>query len=154
MSLRDRAQRVAALEGREWRALADGVLAAVRIELGLRTRPLSTVILWAESRPARPSDDEVDGPRLFALSAWPYRAVGVWPSCLRRSLVLTALLRQRRRPAVICVGVLKHGDGLRAHAWVECGATAFGIGTERFERFDRLPPSAAAQLTRSVRWLP
>ena len=151
MSLRHRVQRVAALEAREWRALADSVLAAVRIELGLRRRTLSTVITWAESRPARPSDDEVDGSRLFALSAWPYRAVGVSPSCLRRSLVLTALLRQRRRPAVICVGVLKHSNGLRAHAWVECGATAYDIGTERFDRLQR---SAAARLTRSVRWLP
>ena len=149
--MRLRVQRVASLEAQEWRALADGVLAAVRIELGLRTRSLGTVIAWAESRPARRSHDQVDGQRLLALSAWPYRAVGVSPSCLQRSLVLTALLRQRRRPAVICVGVLKQGNDLRAHAWVECGATAFDIGTERF---DRLPPSAAARLIRSVRWLP
>ena len=97
MSLRLRVQRVASLEAQEWRALADGVLAAVRIELGLRTRSLGTVIAWAESRPARRSHDQVDGQRLLALSAWPYRAVGVSPSCLQRSLVLTALLRQRRR---------------------------------------------------------
>lgn len=151
MSARDRVERVAALKAGEWRALADGLLAAARIELGLRTRPLSRVIAWAESRPARPSVDEVDGQRLFALSAWPYRAFGVSPSCLRRSLVLTALLRQRRRPAVLCVGVRKDGAGLRAHAWVECGAAAFDTSAERFER---LQPSAAAELTRSARWLP
>ena len=142
---------MAALEPHEWRVLADGLLAAARIELGLRTRPLSRVIAWAESRPGRAADDEVDGGRLFTLSAWPYRAVGVSPSCLRRSLVLTALLRQRGRPAVVCVGVRKDGDELRAHAWVECETAAFDTSAERFER---LAPRAAARLTRSVRWLP
>ena len=151
MSVRARVQRVASLEPHEWRVLADGLVAAARIELGLRTRSLSRVIAWAESRPARAADAEVDGRRLFALAAWPYRAVGVSPSCLRRSLVLTALLRQRRRPAVLCLGVRKDGGGLRAHAWVECETVAFDTSAERFER---LAPSAAAQLTRSVRWLP
>jgi hypothetical protein len=149
--MRERVRLVAALEPREWRALADGVLAAARIEVGLRTRPLSRVIAWVESRPPRPSPGEVDGRRLFALAAWPYRVLGVSPSCLRRSLVLTALLRQRRRPAVLCVGVRKDGPNLRAHAWVECGPASFDTSNEPFER---LQPSAAGELTRSARWLP
>lgn len=151
MSVRARLQRVAALEGQDWRVLADALVAAMRLELFLRTQPLGRAIAWAESRPARPSADGRDGRRLHALSAWPYRAIGVAPSCLRRSLVLTALLRQRRQPAVVCVGVRKTGAELRAHAWVECGAATFDTSAETF---DRLQPPVAAQLTRSVRWLP
>ena len=151
MSARARLQRVVALEAQDWRALADAVLAAVQIELFLRTRPLSRAIAWAESRPPRPLASGQDGQRLHALSTWPYRAVGVSPSCLRRSLVLTALLRERRQPAVICVGVRKSGTELRAHAWVECGAATFGTSAETFER---LQPPVAAQITRNVRWFP
>lgn len=151
MSRRARVRRVAALDAQDWRALVDAVLAAAQIELFLRTRPLSRVIAWAESRPPRPSAGGQDGPRLHALSAWPYRALGVSPSCLRRSLVLTALLRKRRQPAVMCVGVRKSGTELRAHAWVECGAAVFDTSAETFER---LQPPVAAQISRNVRWFP
>jgi hypothetical protein len=151
MSLRGRLQRVAALETCDRRALADGVRAAMRLEFLLRTQPLSRAIAWAESRPARTARENLDGHRLQVLSAWPYRAIGVSPSCLRRSLVLTALLRQRGQPAVICVGVRKHGAGLRAHAWVQCAAATYDTGTEPFER---LHSPVEAQLTRNVRWFP
>ena len=151
MKLRARLQRVAALEACDRQALADSVRVAMRLELLLRTQPLSSAITWAESRPVNPTPGASDGQRLHVLSAWPYRAIGVSPSCLRRSLVLTALLRQRGQPAVICVGVRRHGAGIRAHAWVECGAATYGITTEPFER---LQPAVAAQVTRSARWFP
>jgi hypothetical protein len=44
----------------------------------------------------------------------PYRA-----SCLRQSLLLWWLLRRRRLPAELCIGVAKPAGGVVAHAWVE-----------------------------------
>lgn len=152
MSLAARARRVAELTRPEWRVLADGAIAAARIELRLRFGPLGNVIAWAESRPvASREPGAVATERLSVLSSWPYRAVGWTPSCLRRSLVLTALLRQRGRPAVLCVGVRRDGARIRAHAWVECGGDAFDSTTERFERLHR---SAAARISRNARWSP
>jgi hypothetical protein len=135
----------------EWRALADGVVAAVCVEVGLRTRPLAQVIGWAESRVSRASHDDVDPQRLVVLSAWPYRAIGLSPSCLRRSLVLTVLLRQRRLPAICCLGVRRDAGELRAHAWVDCGTGPLDAAAGDFQR---LQPSSAIQLTRNARWHP
>jgi Transglutaminase-like superfamily len=151
VKLAARVRRVAALTPPEWRVLADGAIAAARIELGLRTRPLGSVIAWAESRPAARLPGAVAAQRLSVLSSWPYRALGCMPSCLRRSLVLTALLRQRGHPAVLCVGVRREGAHIRAHAWVECGGAAFDATTEPFERLD---PPVAGRISRSARWSP
>lgn len=152
MSLAARARRVAELTRSEWRVLADGAIAAARIEFGLRLGPLGNVIAWAESRPvATRGPGVVAAERLWALSSWPYRAVGWTPSCLRRSLVLTALLRQRGQPAVVCVGVRRDGTRIRAHAWVECGDDTFESTAEPFERLQR---SAAARISRNARWSP
>jgi hypothetical protein len=147
---RARIARVARLGPRDWLAVADGAAAAVQIELRLWTAALGQAIEWAESRPPRRAAiHDRDAPRLQAFSVWPYRAFGLSPSCLRRSLVLTALLRQRGRPATLCVGVRKDGHGLRAHAWVECGPARFDTSADPF---DRLQPAAA--LNRNVRWHP
>lgn len=151
MRLEARVRRVAALTRHEWRVLADGAIAAARIELGLRTRPLASVIAWAESRSAARGPGAVAAHRLSVLSSWPYRAVGWTPSCLRRSLVLTTLLRQSGQPAVLCVGVRREGAQIRAHAWVECGADAFDATAEPFER---LNPTVAGRISRSARWSP
>ena len=150
MKLAARVRRVAALTRPEWRVLADGAIAAARIELGLRTRPLARVIAWAESRPAG-GPGAVAAHRLSVLSSWPYRAVGWTPSCLRRSLVLTALLRQRGQPAVLCVGVRREGARIRAHAWVECAGETFDAAAEPFERLD---PPVAGRISRTARWSP
>ena len=151
MKLAARVRRVAALTRPEWRVLADGAIAAARIELGLRTRPLARVIAWAESRPVASGAGAVAAHRLSVLSSWPYRAVGWTPSCLRRSLVLTALLRQRGQPAVLCVGVRRDGAQIRAHAWVECSGEAFDATAEPFERLD---PPVTGRISRSARWSP
>jgi hypothetical protein len=151
VSLSRRVRRLAGLGLDEWRALADGVLAAVHAELGLRTRSLANVIAWAESQQPRAGRGDLAPMRLAALSAWPYRAIGVSPSCLRRSLVLTVLLRQRGEPAVCCFGVMRDGGQFRAHAWVQCGAFSLDSTAVAFER---LQPASAADLSRSARWSP
>jgi hypothetical protein len=41
-------------------------------------------------------------------------------TCLTQSLALQFLLRQRGRPAVIQIGVVRHERNFFAHAWIEC----------------------------------
>ena len=42
-------------------------------------------------------------------------------TCLTRSLVLQWILARRGIGTELKVGVLNRGDGLHAHAWLECG---------------------------------
>lgn len=41
-------------------------------------------------------------------------------TCLTRSLLLEWMLRRRRQPALLHIGVRKQAASLEAHAWVEC----------------------------------
>jgi hypothetical protein len=140
--------RVLRLRARDWGVLAEGLATAVAVEAGLWAWPLARLVRWAESRPGRrPPSESGDMARVASLATWPQRIPG-WPSsCLRRSLVVTAVLRRRRLPAKVCVGVRKDDGRLHAHAWVECGDTVLGSASERFEP---LLPSAS----RSVQWSP
>jgi hypothetical protein len=60
-------------------------------------------------------------------------------SCLTRSLVLQWVLARRGIGTELQVGVRNEGDGLQAHAWLECGGvpvndTAHGVdGFARME---------------------
>jgi len=46
--------------------------------------------------------------------------------CLRRSLALQWLLGRRGIVAELRIGVRREGEGLRAHAWLECGGQPVG----------------------------
>jgi hypothetical protein len=62
-----------------------------------------------------------------------------WPfgggSCLRESLVLGHLLRDRA--PLLKIGVASRRDGVLAHAWLEVGGQTFG-DTEGFTAFARM----------------
>ena len=77
-----------------------------------------------------------------------------WPStCLRRSLVLTALLRRRGLSANVRFGVRREADLLLAHAWVECDGVEIEAARQGFEVLEpALVP--AGEVRRSVRWSP
>ena len=47
------------------------------------------------------------------------RLHGKWCQCLPRSIALSSLLRQQGENAEVCLGVVKRGDALASHAWVE-----------------------------------
>ena len=49
-----------------------------------------------------------------------YRRSPFASSCLTRSLVLHRVLRARRLPSRLRIGVGKPGGAFQAHAWVEC----------------------------------
>src|SRR3990170_2091044 len=50
-----------------------------------------------------------------------YRRSPLASSCLTQSLVLHRVLRARRLPSRLRIGVGKPGGAFQAHAWVECG---------------------------------
>ena len=65
-------------------------------------------------------------------------------SCLPRSLVLQRLLIQRGHPAVLRIGVSRHGEKLAAHAWVEIHGETVGEAADVEERFAALFPRGPA----------
>ncbi len=65
----------------------------------------------------------------------PYRA-----TCLRQSLALWYLLRRRRIPAQMCIGVRKENQKLQAHAWVEYRGTPLGQESLHYASFEGLDP--------------
>jgi Transglutaminase-like superfamily len=62
------------------------------------------------------------------------------PTCLPRSLVLSALLRREGFDARLCIGSRKHGEGLGAHAWVEYQGVAVGEDEDVQTRFTPFEP--------------
>lgn len=76
------------------------------------------------------------------------RHLPIKSNCLEQSLVLWWLLRRRRIPADIRIGVRKDGEGFEAHAWVEAyGAVLSESGHEHihFVPLESAIPSLEAQ---------
>ena len=148
-------RRLFALSAPDWGLLLEAAVLAVGIEAALRVLPLSRVVRWCER--SRSLARLLPGTTLDLLARAarrPYHLLP-WPStCLRRSLVLTALLRRRGRPATLRFGVRREAELLLAHAWVECdGAVvdaASGEGYEALEPALVSPPG----VSRIVRWSP
>ena len=78
--------------------------------------------------------------RLVSIAAnhGPYRA-----TCLRQSLALWWLLRRRRIPAELRIGVRKDNAGLRAHAWVELDGRALNDPSGVCRTYAPFPRSSA-----------
>lgn len=99
--------------------------------------------------PVRPSDPSVDD---AALVDWVDRVLGrlPWPwrtTCLKRGVVLYALLRRAGRPADLIIGVRRAAEGaLEAHAWLErAGVPVFEPprnAPESYRAIDRYPGAA------------
>jgi hypothetical protein len=155
MPLPESIRRLSALSARDWQLLIEATVLAVGIEGALRILPLRRVVGWCQgSRTvARPRI----GATLDALTTaarLPYRVLP-WPStCLRRSLVLTALLRRRGLPATVRFGVRRQAELLLAHAWVECdGALVDATSGEGYEALEPVLVSSAG-INRIARWSP
>ncbi len=138
MPLPELIRRLSALSAGNWRLLIEATVLAVGIEAALRVLPLLRVLGWCQgsrtvARPWRGATLDV----LVPAARWPYRVLP-WPStCLRRSLVLTALLRRRGRPATVRFGARRQAGLLLAHAWVECdGAVVDAASGEGYEALE------------------
>jgi hypothetical protein len=58
--------------------------------------------------------------------------------CLLRSLLLFWLLKVRREPADLVIGVAKEATGLNSHAWIESRGCVLGDSEENTLRFATL----------------
>ena len=65
-------------------------------------------------------------------------------SCLDRSLLLWALLRQRNIPSCLLIGVRKDRADFEAHAWVEIDGVALNDSADVRERFAAFSAPVAA----------
>jgi len=109
----------------ERRATVRAALTVARVECALRRRPLPLVVEGLGFRLGdgpegsetgeRPHLDEAERRRVRATR----RVLGLSgrPQCLRTSLVLGHLLRDRA--PILRIGVAPGADGVRAHAWPE-----------------------------------
>lgn len=75
--------------------------------------------------------------------AWLARAIGArspWrTSCLRQALAVWLLLRRRRLPAELKIGVIRRDPPFQAHAWVELDGVALDPEAAAHAAFPPLP---------------
>lgn len=75
--------------------------------------------------------------RMVQLAARYYQP---WANCLKKSLVLWALLRHQGISSELRIGIKRDTDNFEAHAWVECDGVALNDTLnvrDRFAMFDR-----------------
>lgn len=114
-------ERLRRLTPTEYATAAEAIAIAVWIEAALRVMPFS----WLIGHVRHPGTQNVQAQpdalkRLPSFVAAAYELLPFPDTCLRKSLVLSALLKRRRVPARVCLGVARNGSALEAHAWVEC----------------------------------
>jgi hypothetical protein len=98
-----------------WAAL----VTAIAVPAVLRLRPLPVVLAFCDGIPVRAARPQP--PRMLArrVQRWLGYGHGPWKStCLTRSLVLYAMLRQHGHTPRFAVGVLGSEQSFEAHAWV------------------------------------
>ena len=64
-------------------------------------------------------------------------------TCLRRSIVLEAVLCSQGRESALRIGVRRQGEGIAAHAWVELDGVALGEDRSALESFAVLEAGAS-----------
>ena len=107
------------------RALA--LSAAVVIPVALRCLPLRTVLALCDRWPALDAPGLSPHALAFRVRRWLAHGRGPWAStCLTRSLVLYAMLRQHGHRPRFTVGVAGPQAHFSAHAWVSIDDTALG----------------------------
>ena len=105
------------------------------IDLGLRALGFRRLVEWAQRSPVVANHDLGAGEGLDPTDAERIRRYAgsleiaaryhiVQARCLHRSLALHKWLREEGLPSQLRIGVLKDGNELRAHAWVELGGNA------------------------------
>jgi hypothetical protein len=116
------------------------VMLAVWIEVALRLMPFSQLLQRVSRGPlAAPASTVAESRRLSRFVSVAYDVLPFPATCLRRSLVLCALLNRRSQRARLCLGVAKGQASLDAHAWVECDGF---VSDDAPARFRELRPAS------------
>jgi hypothetical protein len=112
---------------------------AVAVEIGLRRLSMSTLLALIDRVPRlairTPGADRWQ--RLARFAAVPYRIVAGEGTCLRRSLVLAAMLRRRGVPAHVRIGIARRDGAMAAHAWVTVAGSTLDDSPPEFVELTR-----------------
>ena len=114
---------------------------AVWVEIAIRVMPFSRVLermTRASSPVADASGSANEYRRLLRFVTVAYDVLPLPATCLRRSLVLYALLERRGVSSRLRFGVAKRGPAFAAHAWVECDGVACDEGTGPYSELREL----------------
>ena len=118
---------------------------AVWIEIALHVMPFSRLLervgrLSPEPLSAAPSSRDVQ--RLGRFVDVAYEILPLPATCLRRSLLLHALLARRALRSRLCFGVARNGAALDAHAWIECDGIVTSAEIARFSELQAMSQNA------------
>lgn len=138
------------LPGEEQRLLLEAWASLLAVTVRLRLAPRRTLAraLSVLAVPRRGTGD--DSAASLQLQVARAAAHHLWPmTCLPQALALQAMLRRRKIPSLLRIGVRAEPGGAKpiaAHAWVEVGGVALGEPEAIEERFrPLLPVEPAAQ---------
>jgi hypothetical protein len=102
----------------DWPVLAYVAVGLLVFEAVHRFVSLPALVRLFDGRPRRTAG-VVDAGRLAWLVTAVLHRTHRDAYCMRRSLLLFALLRRRGMPVRVCFGIARSGQGLTGHAWVE-----------------------------------
>ena len=108
---------------------------AVWIEAAVKVMPFSRLLKrFDRQSPGTPPSVLDPGvvQRLLKFVVVAYEILPFPLTCLRRSLVLQALLERRAFRSRVCIGVARNGAALDAHAWIECEGVVIDEDHTRF----------------------
>ena len=115
------------LTWQEQRLLCRAAFLLVLAEVGLRIFPFRDLLNWAQRDSRRNRAVMLTSPERVAwLVEAAARLSWLRSTCLRKALVLYALLKEQDQDARLMIGTTSRRDGFRAHAWVEVDGKSFG----------------------------
>jgi hypothetical protein len=117
----------------DYATMAESVVMAIAIEVGLRLTSVSTLLARLDR--VQPSRWSPRSPsyRLDRFAAAACRLLPITTTCLKESFVLYALLRRRGAAPRLCLGVKKDAGRLDAHAWIECATISTRCAESSFQ---------------------
>jgi hypothetical protein len=120
---------------------AAALLPGVWVALGTLGLQRSAALLrWISPRRSEPEDASVaEALRIAKLIGMAARNTPAPNNCLRRSLVLWFLLRQRGIVAELMIGARKSDGEFQAHAWVQLAGTVLNDTQDVAARFPPFP---------------
>jgi hypothetical protein len=112
---------------------AEVVRLAVWVEVAIRMMPFARLLervsrATSHVRSMTPAEFH----RLMRFVAVAYEVLPLPATCLRRSIVLHALLVRRGAQSRFCLGVARTSASLDAHAWIECDGMTSDTDAGRF----------------------
>ncbi|HEX8715369.1 MAG TPA: lasso peptide biosynthesis B2 protein [Gemmatimonadaceae bacterium] len=121
--------------------------ACLIIPVLLELLPASRVLRWIERIPPHAGEHITPERLAFHVARLLRRAPFLWhDTCLRRAVVLAALLRREGLAADVAIGVRRDANGaVAAHAWVRRHDGTPFLADEGVQEFTELTASAVAR---------